>query len=308
MFFRNLTFFRFPPTLGQFRGSAAVGELQDLLAACALKPVGPSELMSRGWIPPFGTSTESLFHQVGDALWITLGGEDRILPASVVEQELRKRINAIEEQEGRKLNGRAIRRLKSDVVVELLPRAFVRPTRTSATLDLQHGFIAVDASSRKAAENVVSELRHTLGSFPALPLNAELSARGVLTGWIAGEPLPSGLVLGDECELKDPIDGGAVVKCQRQELLCDEVRKHLESGKQVSKLALVLDDHISFVLGEDLVVRKLKFLDGAIDKLDGNEQDSLHAELDARYALMAGELKRLFSVLEPALKFSKAEG
>lgn len=302
MFFRNLTFFRFPSSLAK-----TFDELDARLEECKLKPVGPSELMSRGFISPFGRDDATLSHRVGDAIWITLGGEDRLLPGAVINDELGKRIAALEEKEGRKLGGRARKRLKEDLVMELLPRAFVRPTRTGATLDLQHGFIAVDASSRKTAENVVSELRHALGSFPALPLNAETSARAVLTGWIAGEPLPAGLVLGDECELKDPIDGGAVVKCQRQELLCDEIRKHLESGKQVSKLALILDDHVSFVLGEDLVVRKLKFLDGAVDQLENTENEGLRAELDARYALMAGELKRLFAVLEPALKFSVAE-
>ncbi|HEU0153131.1 MAG TPA: recombination-associated protein RdgC [Arenimonas sp.] len=302
MFFRNLTFFRFPTTVAK-----SLVELDARLEECRLKPVGPSELMSRGFIPPFGRDAEAMSHRVGDAIWITLGGEDRLLPGAVVNDELGKRIAAMEEKEGRKLGGRARKRLKEDLVMELLPRAFVRPVQTNATLDLQHGFIAVDASSKKAAESVVSELRHALGSFPALPLNAEVSARAVLTGWIAGEPLPAGLVLGDECELKDPIDGGAVVKCQRQELLCDEIKKHLESGKQVSKLALVLDDHVSFVLGDDLVVRKLKFLDGVVDQLEGTERDGLHAELDARYALMAGELKRLFAVLEPALKLSPAE-
>ena len=302
MFFRNLTFFRFPTTVAK-----SLAELDARLEECRLKPVGPSELMSRGFIPPFGRDAEAMSHRVGDAIWITLGGEDRLLPGAVVNDELGKRIAAMEEKEGRKLGGRARKRLKEDLVMELLPRAFVRPVQTNATLDLQHGFIAVDTSSRKSAEAVVSDVRHALGSFPALPLNAEVSARAVLTGWIAGEPLPAGLVLGDECELKDPIDGGAVVKCQRQELLCDEIKKHLESGKQVSKLALVLDDHVSFVLGEDLVVRKLKFLDGVVDQLEGTERDGLHAELDARYALMAGELKRLFAVLEPALKLSPAE-
>ena len=302
MFFRNLTFFRFPTTVAK-----SLAELDARLEECRLKPVGPSELMSRGFIPPFGRDAEAMSHRVGDAIWITLGGEDRLLPGAVVNDELGKRIAAMEEKEGRKLGGRARKRLKEDLVMELLPRAFVRPVQTNATLDLQHGFIAVDASSKKSAESVVSELRHALGSFPALPLNAEVSARAVLTGWIAGEALPAGLVLGDECELKDPIDAGAVVKCQRQELLCDEIKKHLESGKQVSKLALVLDDHVSFVLGEDLVVRKLKFLDGVVDQLEGTERDGLHAELDARYALMAGELKRLFAVLEPALKLSPAE-
>jgi len=169
------------------------------------------------------------------------------------------------------------------------------------------GFIAVDSSSRKSAENVVGAVRQALGSFPALPLNAEVSPRQRLTGWIAGEPLPAGFVLGEEAELKDPIDGGAVVKCQRQDLSGDEIGKHLEAGKQVTRLALTLDDHVSFVLGEDLVVRKFKLLDGAVDQLESTERDDLRAELDARFALMAAEAKRLFSVLEPALKLSKVD-
>ena len=121
------------------------------------------------------------------------------------------------------------------------------------------------------------------------------------------EGVPEGLSLGEECELKDAMEGGAVVKCQNQELQSDEIAKHLEAGKQVTKLALVLDDHVSFVLGEDLIVRKLKFLDGAVDQLENTEHDDLRAELDARFALMAGELKRLFLVLEYALKLSKAD-
>jgi recombination associated protein RdgC len=61
------------------------------------------------------------------------------------------------------------------------------------------------------------------------------------------------------------------------------------------------------VLGEDLVIRKLKFLDGAVDQLESTERDDLHAELDARFALFSGEVRRLFLTLEPALKLSKAE-
>lgn len=302
MFFRNLTFFRFPGRLAK-----TLDELDARLEDCRLKPVGPSELMSRGFVSPFGRDEPALSHRVGDGIWITLGGEDRLLPAAVVNDALARKLAEVEEKEGRRLGGRARKRLKEDLVMELLPRAFVRPVRTSASFDLQHGFIAVDASSKKTAETLVSEVRHALGSFPALPLNAEVSARAVMTGWIAGEPLPPGLVLGDECELKDPVDGGAVVRCSRHELQSDEIRRHLEAGKQVTRLGLVLDDHVSFVLGEDLVVRKLKFLDGAVDSLEHTEADGLHAELDARYALMAGELKRLFAVLEQALKFSAAD-
>ena len=302
MFFRNLTFFRFPTTLAK-----TLDDLDARLEECKLKPVGPSELMSRGFISPFGRDGATMSHRVGDAIWITLGGEDRLLPSAVINDQLGRKLAEIEEKEGRRLGGRARKRLKEDIVLELLPRAFVRPVRCSATLVLEHGFIAVDTSSRKTAENLVSELRHALGSFPALPLNAEASVRVILTGWLAGEPLPPGLSLGDECELKDPVDGGAVVRCSRHELQVDEIRQHLEAGKQVTRLALVLDDHVGFVLGEDLVLRKLKFLDGAVDQLEGSEADGVAAELDARFALMSGELKRLFAVLEPALKFSRAD-
>jgi recombination associated protein RdgC len=300
MFFRNLTLFRFPT-------SFVLDDLDNQLDPCALKPVGALELSSRGFISPFGRDGETLSHRIADAIWLSVGSEDKILPGAVVNDLLSRKLAEIEEKEGRKPGGRARKRLKEDLVHELLPRAFVRPSRTDALLDLEHGLCVVDTSSRKNAENVVSEVRKALGSFPALPVNAEVAPRSVLTGWIAGDPLPDGLSLGDECELKDAADKGAVVKVQRMELQSDEIARHLEAGKQVTRLALTLDDHVSFVLGEDLVVRKFKLLDGAVDQLESTDRDDLRAELDARFALMAGEVKRLFAVLEPALKLSKAE-
>lgn len=310
MFFRNLTLFRFLPSLD-------FTELEAALDQARLKPAGPLELSSRGFISPFGREGEALSHRIGNAVWITVGGEDKLLPGAVINDLLAKRLATMEEKEGRKPGGRARKRLKDDLVHELLPRAFVRPSRTDVLLDLVHGLCVVDTSSRKAAETAASEIRRALGSFPALPLNAEVAPRAVLTGWIAGEALPEGLALGDECELKDAADRGAMVKCQRHDLTCEEIGKHLEAGKQVTRLALTLDDHVSFVLGEDLVVRKFKILDGAVDRLESAEpglrpardaRDDVRAELDARFALMAAETGRLFSVLEPALKLSRVDG
>jgi recombination associated protein RdgC len=304
MFFRNLTLFRFPTSLD-------FSELDARLAEVPLKPVGALELSSRGFVSPFGRAsaaaddeTQVLSHRAGDAVWLAVGVEDKLLPAAVVNDLLAKKLADIERKEGRRPGGRARKRMKEDLVHDLLPRAFVRPSRTDAMLDLEHGLCIVDTSSRKSAEAVVSDIRHAFGSFPALPLNAEVAPRAVLTGWIAGEPLPPGLALGEECELKDAAEHGAIVKCQRQDLGGDEIAQHLDAGKQVTRLALTLDDHVSFVLGEDLVIRKLKFLEGAVDALEGSEREDIHAELDARFALMAAELKRLFAVLEPALKLS----
>ena len=304
MFFRNLTLFRFPASLD-------FSDLEPQLAECALKPVGPLDLSSRGFVPPMGQHAghhgEAMSHGIGESLWLTVGGEDKLLPGAVVNDLLQKKLAAIEEKEGRKPGGRTRKRIKDELVTELLPRAFVRPVRTDALIDRELGVIAVDSSSRKNAESVVSEVRRALGSFPALPVNAEVAPRAILTGWLAGDPLPDGLSLGDEVELRDPADSGAVVKIQRMELVGDEIAKHLEAGKQVTRLALMLDDHVGFVLGEDLVVRKFKLLDGAVDQLESTERDDIAAELEARFALMAGEFKRLFHVLEGAFRLSKAD-
>ncbi|TQS98495.1 recombination-associated protein RdgC, partial [Xanthomonas perforans] len=255
MFFRNLTMFRFPTSLD-------LAAVEELLPQCALKPVGPLEMSSRGFVSPFGREeTEQLSHRLGDFLWLAIGGQDKMLPGAVINDALEQKCAEIEKADGRRPGGKARKRLKDDIIHELLPKAFVRNSRTDVILDLANGVAIVNTSSRKTGENVMSEIRGMLGSFPALPLNAELAPRAVLTGWIAGEPLPASLSIGEEAELRDPIEGGAIVKCQHQELRGDEIEKHLEAGKQVTKLALVLDDNLSFVLGDDLVIRKLKFLD-----------------------------------------------
>jgi len=298
MFLRNLTMFRFPTTTD-------FSEVATLLPHVPLKPVGPLEMNSRGFVSPFGREeSEQLHHAIGTWLWLTVGSQDKILPASAVNDALANRIEAIEQAEGRKPGGRERKRLKDDVIHDLLPKALVKSGRVDVFADTARGLAVVDTSSRKTGENVMSDIRGLLGSFPAMPLNAEVAPRSILTGWIAGEALPSGLTLGEECEMKDPAEGGAVVKCQHQELRCDEIDKHLDAGKQVTKLALVFEDNLSFVLGDDLIVRKLKFLDGALDQLDHAEDGGRRAELDARFALQTIELGRLFDTLATAFKIS----
>jgi len=301
MFFRNLIFFRFPASMN-------FEALEAGLAECALRPVGGLEMSTRGFISPYGADSEGLFARQNNIYWLAVGGEHRDLPGSVVNDLLEQKLKEIEEKEGRRPGGRTRKRLKDELITDLLPRTFIKKTRTDVIIDVDRGIVAIDTSSKKTAESCVSEIRRALGSFPALPLNAEVAPRSVLTGWVAGEELPEGIAMGDECELRDALDQGAVVKCQRMELEKNpEIDKHLQSGKQATRLALMVDDHVSFVLGEDLVLHKFKLLDGAVDTLENTEREDMRAELDARFTLMAHETGRVFDVLERALKLSQVD-
>lgn len=302
MLFKNLTLFRFPSSL-----RTTLESLDEHLPNAALKPLGSLEMSTRGFVSPFGRGDEALSHRVGDCILLALGGEDKLLPAAVVNEALAQKLDAMREREGRNPGGRERKRLKDEVLTDLLPRAFARPSRLAGYLDLGLGWLVVDTSSRKSAEGFVTALREALGSFPALPVNAESSPRALLTGWIGGEPLPDGFLLGDECELRDPVDAGAVVKCKNQELDSDEIREHLKAGKQGFQLGVTFEDRLGFVLAEDLVIRKLRFLETATEALERDERDSMRAEIDATFALMTGELKRLLQRLEKELSFSAAD-
>lgn len=304
MFFRNLSLFRFSPAVAN-----SLRDLDTALATRALRPCGPLEVATHGFVSPFGPDAEGLSHTVGKATLVTLGTEEKLLPAAVVNAELGKRLRQEAERRGRPAGGRQRRALKTEVLDTLLPRAFVRPSRLNAYLETKNGWLVLDTASRKAAEAALTALREALGSFPVQPLAAAETPRALMTQWLGSGKLPGGLALGDEVELRDPA-AGAVVRCRKQELESVEIRAHLKQGKQVFQLGLQFEDRASFVLGEDLVIRKLRFLDVVQDSLDADGRDSAESELDARFALMTLELERLFEGLEKwfGLERPEAEG
>ena len=293
MWFRNLTLFRFSE-----HAAKALKSLDTKLAEQRLRPCGPLELSSQGFISPYGRAEETLSHLVGPFALVTIAREDRLLPSSVVNDELAARLKKITEKEGRKVGSKERKRLKDEILTDFLPRAFIRLSKLNAYLAVKEGWVVLDTASRKAAEEALSKFREAAGSFPAVPMAAEESPRALMTDWLIRGKLPKGLVLGDECELRDPAETGAIVRCRRQDLETDEVREHLKSGKQVFQLGLVFEDRISFTLGEDLTVRKLRFLDQVQDELGETDRDSSLAELDAIFALMTLELERLLAKFE----------
>ena len=293
MFFRNLTLFRFSGAV-----SGEIDGLEEVLARHPLQPCGPLEFTSRGFVSPLGVDEVAMTRRLGDTTLFCYGQEDKILPATVVAAEVTRRCRALAEKEGRRIGARQRRQVKQDVLDELLPRAFSRPSRLPAYVDRKGGWLVIDTASRKAAEALLTALRQALESFPALPLAAAESPRARLTDWLTRGHLPEGLAFGDECELRDPsAASGAVVRCRRQDLASSEIREHLRSGKQVFQLGLEFDGRLGFVLGEDLVLRKLRFHDVVTDTLEFEHDESGTAELDARLALMSLELERLLHQL-----------
>ena len=77
-----------------------------------------------------------------------------------------------------------------------------------------------------------------------------------------------------------------------------EIASHIASGKQCTKLALTWADKVSFVLTENLVIKRVQALDVLTEKSESHHEDE---KLDGDFALMCGELNLLLNDLVAAL-------
>ncbi|WP_339649318.1 recombination-associated protein RdgC [uncultured Marinobacter sp.] len=297
MWFRNARIFRFTKPF-----DISAEALEEKLQADAFKPCGPQETTRQGWVPPLGKHGDQLVHSANGYHLIALRKEEKILPGPVVKEAVEERAEAIEVEQGRKVRKKEKEEIKEQVMLEMLPQAFSRNRRCFAYLAPQDGVLVVDAGSAKQAEDLASTLRKSLGSLPVRPPAVEQAPAFTFTGWL-NESIdhPATIVLGSECELKDPSEDGGVVRCKGLDLKADEIRNHLEAGMQVTKLALTWDDNVSFVLDEELGIRRLKFGETLQDQLDGVDADDALAKFDAAFTIMTLELSRLIPGLLEAL-------
>lgn len=272
--------------------------LEEKLAERRFRPCGPLETSTMGWAPPLGDSTSALAHTAGDCLLVCARRQERLLPSSVVAESVDERALEIEEREARSVGRKERRQLREQVLVELLPRAFTRSRRVSAYLDMQAGWMLVDAASGKAAEEVVELLRETIGSLPVHPPRPSQSPEALMTRWVTEGDVPAGIELGDECELRDARDDRSVVRCRGQDLGGEEISTHLRAGKQVVKLALEWQERLACVLQDDLSIKRLRFADDLIDEAVDNELEDEAARFDAEFVIMTHELRGLLARIE----------
>ncbi|HCP20495.1 recombination-associated protein RdgC [Spongiibacter sp.] len=297
MFFRNVRIFRFTRPI-----EITAEQLEEKLQADAFKPCGPQEQNRRGWCTPLGKHSEQLVHAANGDLLICLQHQEKLLPGPVVTEFVEERVEQIETEQGRKVRRKERDELKEQVLLEMLPQAFPRNRKTYGYLSAKNGYLIVDASSAKAAEDFASTLRKSLGSLPVRPPAVEQNPAFTFTGWINETiDLPDVAVLGADCWMADPSEDGGKVIARGLDLKADEVRNHLDAGMQVTKVALTWDDNVSFCLDDTLAITRVKFGDTLKDQLDDVDADDALAKFDAGFCLMTLELERMIPALLEAL-------
>ena len=298
MWFKNLAVYRFTEPF-----TSTAEQMEQKLQQQLFHECGAHDEFSFGWTSPLGKSSEALVHSANGFIMLCAKKQEKVIPASVINEMLQERIAEIEEQEARKLPQKERSRIKDELIFELLPRAFSFSRKTYAYIDGQGGWLVVDAASPKKAEDLLTLLRKSLGSLPVAPITATVKPAGIMTEWLLSNTSPKDFLIEDECELRSPEDEGAIIRCKRHDLALPEIKNHLDTGKQVIKLALSWADRLSFVLDENLAVKRLKFLDLIQEQVADIETNDEVEQFDADFSIMTAEfaqfLPRLFELFNP---------
>lgn len=289
MWFRNLQAYRITS------GNIPLNSLEEALSQHALQPCMQMEMQSRGWLLP-REEQESFVHAYGQQWLIAFGMEKKLLPAGVINQHAKARLAQIEQMQGYKPGKKQVRDIKEATIIELLPRAFTQRHKTYAWIDGIKNRLMIDTASSNKADEFVEVLIKSIHGLTLEPLDTQISPSSAMTRWLSGDDLPSVFTIDRDCELQGMSDEKATIKYTRHVLDAEETARHIRAGKKAIKLAMTWNSKISFVLHDNLQLRRITPQD--ILKEPAESTEELFA---SDFAIMTGELSRLITDVIEAL-------
>jgi recombination associated protein RdgC len=288
--FKNLKAFRLD------QGWAiTVGELCERLGTRAFQGCGSQDMQASGWVSP--RDDGALAHAVNGQILLCLRTEERILPSAVVRRETSARAKEIEKSQGAKPGRKQLREIKDQVIQDLLPRAFLKERDTAVWLDRTHGWLVIEGGASRA-DDVLACLHQAVGDVPVTALRTTVSPGAAMRSWLENGEAPNGFSIDQDCELRSPEK--ATVRYAHHSLAGDDVRQHLASGKQPTKLGLTWKDRVSFVLDQSFEIKKVEMLDVVVAESAAGGADGKDDIADADFVIATGELSQVLGALVTA--------
>jgi recombination associated protein RdgC len=289
MWFRNLQIYRITSA------NITPNSLEEALSQHALQQCMQMEIQSRGWVMP-REEQGSFVHAYGQQWLIAFGIERKLLPAAVINQHAKDRLAKAEQMQGYKPGKKQVRDIKEATIIELLPRAFTQRHKTYGWIDSITNRLVIDTASANKADEFVEGLLKSVHGFTLEPLETQISPSSAMTRWLSGDDLPSIFTIDRDCELQGMSDEKETIRYTCHALDAKEIAQHIRAGKKVIKLAMTWNNKISFVLHDNLQLRRIAPQDILKESTESAEELFI-----SDFALMSGELGQLITDMSEAL-------
>lgn len=254
-------------------------------------PCGNLDNNKMGWVSPYHDNNQDDFIvDMQGHLLLRIKKETKILPSPVIKQALLEKIDKQEQVLNRKLTKNEKATLKDEVMIDLMPRAFSKYNYYWLWIDTNNKRIIVDCNSFKQAEDILAILRKELGSLALTPWSIDKPLEQIITTWVKEKLNFPPFILGNQAELKDPLEDNGIVVFKNQEITGEEILVHFTSGKWVTKVQIIDERGVSFIVNTDLTFKRIKFDAVILDENEDISSDESDKRLEADFFIMASTL------------------
>src|SRR3990167_1215410 len=135
MWFKQIQLFQLKPS------AYSIDKLSEKVQALSFIPCFPSTPSSIGWVTPIDEDEAPLIRSINGYIMLCMQVEEKILPATVIRQELDVKIKKLETLDSRKIRSKEKLSLKDEVTTTLLPRAFSKLTKIYGYIDTKNHWL-----------------------------------------------------------------------------------------------------------------------------------------------------------------------
>ena len=291
--FRNLRFYRIS---SPWPGTEE--KLSEKLADNAFSPCGAYSERAAGWEAPADTENAPLCRRLHGADLLQLRTQSRVLPLAAIKEAMEEKIAEFRGRMAQEPPRSELRRMREETREELLPRALLKSERSRGCFVHAESLLIIDVATDARAEWFIDQLRTCFGEFNCVPLAFNKSPGELLQRIFLGEQLP-GFSIGRECRMQDMSDIKSIATWREFELTDPTIRRHVTDGMKLTHLGMTFDDLLEFVMSEDGVISKLRFIQG--DTADSIDHEDPLARMDAEFVLLSGTVTRMMENLKKLL-------
>lgn len=204
--------------------------------------------------------------------------DEKQIPASVVNDYVKKMVEAVSQREDRKVGKKERAELKEQALVTLAAQAFPRTTVITSFYQFSTGYLIIPTTSKKLADYITSLLVQAIGSVKTETIHVSNVKHGLTTrlaNWANGDDDAFGVF--HPCALAALQQDKRKISVQ----MCDlgaansTLKEALSSSFEVTSLGLTHDGETEFRLTEDFRLKRIEF---AHTDAEDDEEPSFYAQ------------------------------
>lgn len=282
MWFKQLSVFSFAE-----RFNLTNEQIEEKLKALAFHDCLPSLPESHGWVSPIPNST-ALVASLNDCYLFCMNSEEKILPGIVISQQLSKKITEREVECQKKIYSKEKMQMKEDLILELLPKAFSKHSKTYLYVDKKQQWLVIGTTQLRRVEKILYLFKKSfnIDTFPLFENQKVFDFKPFIHKDALEFQVEPSYVL------QDPQNINREIRCKQQDIY-DEPLQSLLKEYQIKQLALNWQNRISFQLKQNGDLQSLRYGDELIQESKDSDDATLETQFNADFLIMSTSIRQL---------------